>query len=663
MSNSNISITLKGVEDPSVQSLFGKAKTYVSQFKDSINSSLLNTLGAARLASMAIGQVSGMMSQVTHEAKKFQQVGARLGIDPSEVSKIAKVAEETGTSQRAILKGYNQLKKMASEALLDPTGKQMQVFKQLGIGADQLTAGLQNPTALMGDVSDRLNEIGDDSQKLSATQDIFKANGFAMSAFVDLGKKGQQEIIDGTTTMGDVEVASNAAMLQTWERAWDSIKGGFSKLGIVLNPIVQTFSVIVNLVTMLATLLGSSVLQIVIGVGVVLTDIVLTVGAFLGRIIQAVGWIAKLIGMGDELEKFGEGFAEGANKLQEKADNGAQKVFGDINDKAYEMITGDAEDIGRAVKLGTLQTANNTPVDESRTYDSGGETPADVKALAKSKSDMANEQLRNSALLNGVGKDEMESLQRNLEMQRLLAEAVTIKDKKSQQYLDNQLARLKLENDGLAIKAQHELEAMERADAEQKADQKKALDRVKEKSEIERVILEMAEKAKYRAMKTGGATEIAIKNAQLADELDKFEAMKKEEQDFLKNPKYNEETYNAMIKEMLAQAGKIQDIGASIEESSKPQNAKGLFADSMRKIGGGGAIASGAVTNPVEIAKKSLIQMHSIAKSVASLDAKVKAGGGSSFGVFNQTGKTGATYTGDQGTQYSQEIKDAKGGR
>lgn len=629
---SQVTITLSALLNSNFSTVFGKAKDYIKQFKDSINSSLFATMGAAQMAGKAIGYVTGTLQQVMQEAKQFEKTGIKFGVDPSEVAKLGKMAEETMTPVRSLYKGLNQLKAGASEALSNPKSPIADAFKQLGISVADLENGLRNPNELLGLVSDKLNNISDDAQRQQAIMEIFKANGFALAGVLEMTSEEQKALLEGHTTMAGSVIAQNAAMEDTWDRFTDVLKNTVAMVGLVLNPIIQILSIIINGVSFLVKVLGGGLWAALETIGGALISIVGIIGLIIGGILKLNGIFAKLLGMGDGLENFADQWLNVSKTITEGGISGGLAGAKKTLQATQRGMLEDVDDIKRSGKNVVAGYVDDPKKKREGTgkFKSQDEIKAEKEAAeaAKKKREEEEREARAQAAKDKKSYDEINHQKALLKLRREMQDAgkseEDIRDAELKLELQRQYAiigstsgveaaQAVLEKDKILAKI-HDNE-MKRIEERKKAEIKARLDTLKAGLTFMETVEEIGAKMKEDGMRRAGKSEREIKSAQFADELDKAEKMRAEyEAALAKNGgKENADTL-AMRTQLTQQENKV--IGLAREGQ---QSNLGVMADSMRRIGGGGTALTTGNNSAIDISKKQLEKVTKMEENIAKL--------------------------------------------
>lgn len=609
MATTPITVTVTGQTTPQFTGMFDKAKDYIKNFRQTINTNLLNTMGAATMASKAIGYVTSTMREVTAEAKKFEQQSARLGVAPEQIAKLNKLSEESGVPFRAITKGLNQVKKAAAEALIDPNSDMAETFKKLGIDAATLGEASKDPMMVFGQISDKINEIADDSEQLKAIEAVFKQNGFMLKGMIEMGSKGQRELVEGNTTMGALTIAQNAEMKDAWEKFWDVIKNGFAMFGIVLNPIVQLLRILLNVIQLLIQ--GAWTLTMVLKAifGAALITIIFGVVGAITALVQAVGYLVTALGyltFSDKMKQAGRDTIAFAKEMRKEAGGMMKEAFkaqgedlGDSLKSGIERAAGDAEDI---IAAGKGAVKGYSPEEEKAEGERRFKQEQDLTEARKKY----NDEVRKGML---IGADDIvKRRELEMELEEIKKEGwkfASAKQKETKEYyewLTRQQTKL------------NEIEAIRRAEEEKNRKGREALDKAAEDYEkktreeaiateqrmsqerfnMHKVFEDIALKMKEDKMRAAGATEDEIKLANLDTETKRLEAMQKDVDKFLNGMsletamQLNPEETTKIMQEFGGQLAKVRGIGASLLGGKTSVD----IADDARKRGMGGQVSS-----------------------------------------------------------------------
>lgn len=634
---SKVTITLDALMTSNFSSLFGKAKQYIKGFKDSINSSMFATLGAAQMAGKAIGYVSSTLSQVMAEAKQFEKTGIKFGVNPSEVAKLGKMAEETMTPVRSLYKGLNQLKGAAAQALANPSSEMADAFRQLGVSTGELQQGLQDPTRLLGVVSDRLNEIGDDAQRQQAIQEVFKANGFALAGVLEMTSEEQKKLLEGHSTMNDVVIGQNAAMEESWGKFWDAIKYGFSFIGLVLNPIVQILSIILNILQMLIKATAGGLFAALQVVGGALISIVGVLGLIIGGVLKFIGLMGRIFGMGDGMEKFADDWLQMSKNITQGGIEGGLKGAKDTMTSTSDSMKGDVQDIKAAA--GGITAGYSDPKKTKREGDRKFKDPAEEKKAKEEAAKKAKEDAEEKAKRDKEEKKAKDALDDEKFKQDLMKQGLddnAIRQKEIEREINRirntaysleGAARMDAEREMLKLQGEAHKLRMKQIDDAKKKEIESRREIAKASLSWMEAIEEVGLKLKYDTMRRSGKTEEQIANAQFTDELSKAEKMRAEYNALMEKQGGKQTVESlAMGKQLFEQEAKV--VGTYRDSQSAGMQNVGVMADQMRRIGGGGTAISTGQNSVLEVNKKQLASIEKMEEGINKLVELVAQKGG-----------------------------------
>lgn len=543
------------------------------------------------------------------------------------------------TPLKALYKGFNQLRGAAAEALSNPKSDMKDAFDQLGISAVQLRNGLSEPKVLMGQISDAINKISDDAQRQQAIMAIFKANGYALAGVLELTSEEQKELLEGHSTMGDLVIAQNAAMEDSWGRMWDAIKTGLGLLGLVLNPIVQVLSILLNVLQSLVVMTSGVLYSALVLVGGAFISIIGAVGWLIGGILKLIGVFGKWLGLGKGLDEFSDqmmqfsenmikGGIEGAGAMAKKTMIGVSKaVDGDAKDiaRAAGNLTAGYGDPKKRLGGGGGGTAKfEDPSEKQKKIDEANKAKADSdKAAAEAmknereyRLEMEKIKLRAAMEAKGASETEIENalILKDIALLRRKMWASANEDAIKHA---NDIAKLELQivenNKKAKLKAEDEV-------------RKKRTEYMNEQMSLVASIEDVGKMLKIQGMKQAGMSETQIKKAQFDEELDKAEKLDAEYKAMLaaRGGVEDKDTL-AMRKEVVDQQGKVVLAAGDMQLANKA--SVGVAADTMRKIGGGGTAISTGGNGAIDISKKQLSSINSMKENIAKLVSIVEKRG------------------------------------
>ena len=637
--------------------MFDKAKEYIKNFRQTINTNLLNTMGAAAMASKAIGYVTSTMREVTAEAKKFEQQSARLGVAPEEIAKLNKLSNDAGVPFKTITKGLNQVKAAASEALIDPSSDIAQTFEKLGIDATTLAQAGKDPMMVFGQISDALNAIGDDGQQMQAIDDVFKANGLMLKGLIEMGSSGIKKNYEDAISMTPLMIAQNSAMEDAWGKFWEVLKNGFTYFAVVLNPIIQAVRIMLNglqmcvqvvwlLVNAFKNLIGANLAIMFGSIGVSIGICVSAIGAF----IKALGYLTfsdTLKEFGDDALSLGKSLTNASVQMAGDALKGQLDDLKDTYAKTGQRIGGDVRDVFTSMSaMGKGYGKTETAEEQNKRY-------AEEAKIAEAKKKFTDE-AEKGALIGAS--DIVKRMQLEKELLEIKKEGWKF-EKQGQKgtvehyaYLQRQQAKL---NEIHAINQAQQREndkareAREKAaDDEEKASRQRAIQAEQEDARnrysMNTAFESLAEKMKEQRMRESGATEGEIKLAQLDKETKKLETMQADIDKFLNGRsledamKFDPANTTKIMNEFAGQLGKVQGIGIGLMGGKTSVDT----ADEARRRGMGGQVST--VVSSSAIPKAQLEKLTKIETNTGVLASRLLSitGGQSSLATIRESATT-----------------------
>lgn len=204
-----------GLEDAQFSQGLGRAEYRLREFQRSAEGAASGALRgfALQLASVAAAAITvdRAISAVTSSINalaKLNDTSSALGSTVEELSKLERVALETGFSFDSVvqagtrliggLRGADEETKGAASAL-----------KALGIDAKDAAGNLRDPASLMQDVAKRLAQFRDDASKTAIALDLFGKSGAQMLPYLkDLAGAGE---VAATTTAAHAKAADDLA--------------------------------------------------------------------------------------------------------------------------------------------------------------------------------------------------------------------------------------------------------------------------------------------------------------------------------------------------------------------------------------------------------------------------------------------------------------------
>ena len=216
-----------------------KSKKGVSGFKLSLKGAAagLGAMGAAVGAYKMVGVVKQTLSSIDATAK----LADRLGTTTEALQGLRHAAELTGVGSENMNKAIEKMNRSIGEAIEGP-GAASDALKALGININDLV-GL-DPAVQFGIIADATNKLGTQSEKASASADIFGRSGLALVNTMALGSAGLKNSAEEAKALGisfgrvdaaKIEMANDAVL-----RLGQLFKGVGNSITIGLAPYIQS---------------------------------------------------------------------------------------------------------------------------------------------------------------------------------------------------------------------------------------------------------------------------------------------------------------------------------------------------------------------------------------------------------------------------------------
>ena len=216
-----------------------KSKKGVSGFKLSLKGAAagLGAMGAAVGAYKMIGVIKQTLTSIDATAK----LADRLGTTTEALQGLRHAAELTGVGSENMNKAIEKMNRSIGEAIEGPSAAS-DALKALGININDLV-GL-DPAVQFGIIADATNKLGTQSEKASASADIFGRSGLALVNTMALGSAGLNDTAEEAKALGisfgrvdaaKIEMANDAVL-----RLGQLFKGVGNSITIGLAPYIQS---------------------------------------------------------------------------------------------------------------------------------------------------------------------------------------------------------------------------------------------------------------------------------------------------------------------------------------------------------------------------------------------------------------------------------------
>lgn len=168
---------------------------------------VMKGMGGAIIGGIAAGGIAGIVGQIGQIAKGIASVGdqaKRAGVSNRVFQEWAIVAEQARIPVDALTDGLKELQLRGDEFAVTGKGAAAEAFSRLGYGAAELKRKLEDPSALLLEIIDRLGKF-DKAAQIRISDELF--GGSAGERFVELldqGAAGIRATIDEAHRLGNV---------------------------------------------------------------------------------------------------------------------------------------------------------------------------------------------------------------------------------------------------------------------------------------------------------------------------------------------------------------------------------------------------------------------------------------------------------------------------
>lgn len=168
------------------------------------------------------------------------KLGRQLGITQAEVAGLTRVAKDAGIEQGQMESNLQALNKRLGEAQ-EGSGRAADTLKRLGISAQELA---EMPMAeRMDTIGEAINGLSTQTEKASATADLFSRSGLDMMNVFAQGEgaieRATEEARGFGTAVTEVDSARIEAANDAMSRIGDVVQGVSNQLASELSPILQ----------------------------------------------------------------------------------------------------------------------------------------------------------------------------------------------------------------------------------------------------------------------------------------------------------------------------------------------------------------------------------------------------------------------------------------
>lgn len=603
---------------------------------------------AARLMEKVLGGITDKFFQALAMGKKFTDLANRMNLRPQEVAALAEAAESTGVPLKALLKSFNDLRKLGAEGATGGLKKNLKEAAELmGLSASEFKTLQEGGSAALVLIGEKYKAINDEAEQFNLLLALHGKNGQMMEGIYEQTSEEIKSMMDGQVTATDAVLQRNKESAEAFDRMGD-------RLGVFVADIASWFSGLIKAVAWLVDALG-------------------LVWDFLGRISNAIGSVID--GIGNVLGAGVSAMFGDTKAMEEYADKGA-KAFQDSwqsvvdwweKDYLTTFATGTKELLG--IDINPEETARKAAEAEKKKRDNHLKKPPEAVGEEKKKREDLQKELEIAEK-----KREYEKAS-NAEKKAILDKEMTVLTGKeagiAEAYADEQeKLMIKMgktweippdayKQSSAYLELQKQITEQKDRQVELEKDIAKEAEKAKKEAEDAAKKAAEDEKKKAKAAKdvenarTDAITEIARRELEeseatatekaqfeLAVEQEKMNRLLKEQADL--RAAGDEEAAAAMEKDIIAQGLAIdkaqRDVTKGIkedEETAKSKFAKGPMGkgDSLTASGLGGGISF----SPIDLAKQSLNVQKSMDKKLGIIAAAAGGKSNANGYVNNQT--------------------------
>ena len=183
--------------------------------------------GAGLVAGLAAAGISGAIRQIDQITASIAQIGTeaeRAGLSVATFQEWSHVADQNRISVDALVDAFKELQLRGDEFVETGRGSAAEAFTRLGFRADDLAARLDDPSALMLDIIDRLEGF-DRAGQIRIADELFGGTGGEQFVqLLDEGAEGIRGTIDRAHELGLVLDADVIERAEEIERRFGEIR-------------------------------------------------------------------------------------------------------------------------------------------------------------------------------------------------------------------------------------------------------------------------------------------------------------------------------------------------------------------------------------------------------------------------------------------------------
>ena len=209
-------------------------------------------VGAAftTLSTVAGGALITLGNSLAQRGTEIEDLARRAGVATDALQELAFAGNRRGVTMDALVDGLKELQLRADEFILTGEGSAKEAFERLGLSADDLARGLEQPDALFEDIIGRLGQL-DRAAQIRIADEIFGgAGGEQFVQLIDMGVEGIRELRQEARDIGAIITPEQLAIMREYRNAVQGLTDRYSglqnmlaeKLLPVLTPLVDQIS-------------------------------------------------------------------------------------------------------------------------------------------------------------------------------------------------------------------------------------------------------------------------------------------------------------------------------------------------------------------------------------------------------------------------------------
>lgn len=220
MADKNLTIKIRG-DNAALSRSLQQSRSGITKFGGFLKSfgSKFGLLGAGLVGTAAGGLGAGLSIKVftgaIEEVDRLTKLGKQFGLTTEEVQKFRRVAIVTGTNLQQILKGFGALTKQIVQFSRDGTGEGAKVFKELGLGADELSRAFkEGPVQVLSVFGEALKKVENPLRRSALLEELLGARNKQLAVV----------LADVATVFGSVDKAFSDLSLGLTKEETDAVE-------------------------------------------------------------------------------------------------------------------------------------------------------------------------------------------------------------------------------------------------------------------------------------------------------------------------------------------------------------------------------------------------------------------------------------------------------